>query len=118
VNETSDSNQPDPDPVSDFATERSDLTAHASAAQDAIWGERERDDDPRHHIPGFISGDMGAKGEVSAQLRDLSRHERDRYGDVPHGSVGPAGAKLILLPMLALAAGLLALAFLIGWLIG
>ncbi len=91
-----------------------DLDQHAKAAKDATWSDQEVG---RHVIPGVVSGDVGPKGRVSAQLRELSRREKSSYGDVPRGTThGEGGFRYLLLPMLGIAAVLLLVVVLIGWL--
>lgn len=91
-----------------------DLDQHAEAATDATWENQEVG---RHVIPGIVSGDLGPKGRVSAQLRDLSRRERSSYGDVPRGTThGEGGVRYLLLPMLGIAAFLLLVVAIIVWL--
>lgn len=98
----------------DAAARASDLAAMSDAASDATWGEG---DAGRNVVPGVLSGDLGPKGRVSAQLRDLSRRERSSYGEVPPGAVQPGGFGLLLLPMLGIALALVALVALVGWLL-
>ena len=97
----------------DAAARSGDLARMAEANTEATFGTT---DAASSRMPGVISGDVGPKGKTSAQLRALSRSERATYGEVPTGSVSPGGAKLLLLPMLAIAAFLIALVVLLGWL--
>ena len=91
-----------------------ELDEHAKAATDATWENQEVG---RHVIPGIVSGDLGPKGRVSAQLRDLSRREKSSYGEVPRGTThGEGGLRYLLLPMLGIAAFLLLVVVFIGWL--
>lgn len=91
-----------------------ELEQHAADAAKATWDDQEVG---RHVIPGVVSGDLGPKGRVSAQLRDLSRREKQSYGQVPRGTThGEGGMRYLLLPMLGIAALLLLVVVLIGWL--
>ena len=91
----------------------SDLQGSANANRDATWGST---DAARGAVPGLISGDLGPKGRVSAQLRDLSRSERQRYGQVPRGTNVPGTGRYLFAMFAVLVLVLLALAVLIGWL--
>jgi hypothetical protein len=104
---------PTPDD-SDHAARAADLDALARENEEAIWGEAS---ESRARVPGVISGDVGAKGKVAAQLREQSRRERSSGRDVMPGAVVPGTGRLILLPMLAIAVGLLALVVFLGWLL-
>ncbi|MCW2924543.1 MAG: hypothetical protein JWM98_1947 [Thermoleophilia bacterium] len=90
-----------------------DLDAMARSAQDATFGTT---DGSRTVVPGVLSGDVGPKGQISAQMRANSRKERATYGEVPPGSVAGGSGKVLLLPMLAIGFGLIALVVLVGWL--
>jgi hypothetical protein len=91
-----------------------DLDKHAEEVTDATWDDQEVG---RHVVPGIVSGDLGPKGRVSAQLRDVSRRERQTYGQVPRGTThGQGGLRYLLLPMLGMALVLLLVAVLIAWL--
>ncbi|MCB0879358.1 MAG: hypothetical protein KDC46_10330 [Thermoleophilia bacterium] len=103
-----------PDERRDAAARSGHLDRMARDAEDATFGESESS---RVRVPGVLSGDLGPKGKVSAQMRDMSRSERDRYGEVPPGTVASRGGLLVLLPMLAIALGLIALVVLLGWLL-
>lgn len=92
--------------------ESADLRHAAAANREATWGDGER---PAARVPGLLSGDVGPKGRVSAQLRDLSRAERRARGQVPRGATGGSGAWL-LVPMFAVALVLLGVVVLMGWL--
>ena len=93
----------------------SDLGRHAEDARNSTWDDQEVG---RHVIPGVVSGDLGPKGRVSAQLRDLSRRERQSYGEVPRGTThGDGGLRYLLLPMLGIAALLILVVVLLGWLL-
>lgn len=92
----------------------------ASEAVEATFSHREnsqKNTRTRIRMPGILSGDIGPKGEVSAQHRDLSRTQRRRLGDVPQGGVAPNSALILLAPMLFIVVLLLALAALLGWLL-
>ncbi len=91
-----------------------DLERMAADAEDATYGET---DARRARVPGWLSGDVGPKGKVSAQLREGSRTERATYGEVPRGSVAPGGARLLLIPLIVIALALLAVVALLGWLL-
>jgi hypothetical protein len=98
---------------SDAAARPGDLAQHAKAATDATFEDDE--DAKQRMVPGLLSGDVGPKGRISAQLRDLSRTERSSYGEVPRGTMVPGGGRLLLGMMLGFAFALLVLALLIGW---
>jgi hypothetical protein len=98
----------------DAAARSGDLQRMSRELQDATFGDT---DASRARVPGVLSGDLGPKGKVSAQMRDLSRTQRGRLGEVPPGTVSQEGMRLVLLPMIALALVLLALALLAGWLL-
>lgn len=109
----SEPSQPAEPKRSDPAARADDLARHAAAAADATF---EDDEDARQRmVPGVLSGDVGPKGRVSAQLRDLSRKERSSYGEVPRGTMVPGGGRLLLGMMLGFAFVLLLLALFIGW---
>ncbi len=91
-----------------------DLERHADDARDSTWDDQEVG---RHVIPGVVSGDFGPKGRVAAQLRDLSRRERRSYGQVPRGTTHGDGLRYLLLPMLGIAALLILVVVLLGWLL-
>lgn len=105
---------PEPD-GRDSKTRAGDLARLADASADATYGEDEKTG--RAMVPGVLSGDVGPKGRVSAQLRGLSRRERATYGEVPRGAVAPGGNRFLLLPMLGIPLLLLALVALVGWLV-
>lgn len=98
----------------DAKAKAQNLEEHAAATTDATWENQEVG---RHVIPGIVSGDLGPKGRISAQLRDLSRREKSSYGEVPRGTThGEGGLRYLLLPMLGIAAVLLLIVALIVWL--
>ncbi len=104
---------PGVDHAFDARANAENLDAHADAVTDATWADQEVG---RHVVPGIVSGDLGPKGRVSAQLRDLSRRERSSYGEVPRGTThGDGGFRYVLLPMLAIAFVLLLVVALIMW---
>ena len=105
---------PAPEGRREAAEHASDLARMAGANADATWGDQPA---ARSRVPGVLTGDLGPKGEVASQLRDLSRRERATYGEVPHGSVEPGGFGLLLLPMLGIAALLVLVVVLAGWLL-
>lgn len=84
----------------------------AQEHEDATWGDT---DASRAVVPGIISGDVGPKGKVAAQLRDVTRGERARRDDVPRGTVARGGPLLVLLPMLAIAAVVIIVVAIIFW---
>ena len=91
------------------------LERHAEDARNSTWDDQEVG---RHVIPGVVSGDVGPKGRVSAQLRELSRREKRAYGQVMRGTTsGEGGAKYLLLPMLGIALLLVLFVVLVGWLL-
>jgi hypothetical protein len=97
----------------DARAKAENLEDHAKATTDATWDDQEVG---RHVVPGIVSGDLGPKGRVSAQLRDLSRRERGAYGDVPRGTThGEGGLRYLLLPMLGIAAALFLAVALMWW---
>jgi hypothetical protein len=108
------SQQPAEPERSDAAARAGDLAAHAKAAEDATFDDDE--DTARRIVPGVFSGDVGPKGRISAQMRDLSRTAQAKYGEVPRGTTTDRGGRYLLGTMLALALGAAALALLIGWL--
>jgi hypothetical protein len=90
-----------------------ELRRLAAANEDATWGDADRS---RLRVPGVFSGEVGPKGKVSAQLRSLSRAERGTLGSVPYGTTVPRTGRLVLIPLLLIAAALLALVALLVWL--
>lgn len=97
----------------DAKAKAENLEEHAAATTDATWDDQEVG---RHVIPGIVSGDLGPKGRVSAQLRDLSRREKSSYGEVPRGTThGEGGLRYLLLPMLGIAAALFLVVALMWW---
>ena len=98
----------------DAAARAGDLDRMASEARDATFGEA---DTGRVRVPGIISGDLGPKGRIAAQHRELSRSQRDRLGEVPPGTVAPRGGLLVLVPLLLVALALVAVVVLLGWLL-
>lgn len=115
MDEDDPSQQPSSEPEHerrDAAARAGDLDAMARANEAATFGDT---DEARTIVPGVLSGDLGPKGRVSAQLRDLSRTERSQYGEVPPGAVSPGGGAYLLLPMIIIALVLIALAALVIW---
>lgn len=106
------------DPAHDEPVERTtragDVRRMADAAREATWGDT---DASRSIVPGVLSGDVGPKGRVAAQLRGLSRIERGS-GDVPRGTGSSGGGLLVLGVMLLVAVVLLAIVGVLGWLLG
>jgi hypothetical protein len=98
----------------DAAARAGDLDAMAGDAADATYGDT---DERRARVPGWLSGEVGPKGKVSAQLRENARTERPAHGEVPRGTVSSGGAHLVLLPMLVIAVLLIAVVALVGWLL-
>lgn len=90
----------------------SDLHGLVEATTDATWGDTERS---RVVVPGIISGEVGPKGRIAAQHRDLSRRSRSTYGEVPSGMNVPGTGRYVLLPILLVAGVLLAVVILFGW---
>lgn len=99
---------------SDAAARAEELEEHAGAAADATWGDSLTG---RARVPGMLSGDVGPKGKVSAQLRELSRTEGSSYGEVPRGTVAPGGGRYILLMLFVIAFVLLGFVVLLGWVV-
>lgn len=89
------------------------LHEQASANRDATWSDT---DAPRARIPGVLNGEAGPKGRISAQLRDLSRTERSRYGEVPRGMIVDGTGRYVALAIGVVIVVLIALIVLIGWL--
>lgn len=81
---------------------------------EATWGDGRR---RRSIVPGILSGDLGPKGRISSRLRSVSRAQHAGRDEVPRGTTSPGGALLVLLPMLAVAATLLAIVGLVIWLV-
>ncbi|MCW2972606.1 MAG: hypothetical protein JWN72_879 [Thermoleophilia bacterium] len=105
---------PAPDDAAEaHARQLGDLQRLAAANEEATWGDTERG---RIRVPGILSGDVGPKGKVAAQLRSLSRSERAHLGEVPYGTNVPGSGRLVLLPMLAIALVLALVVALIFWL--
>lgn len=98
----------------DAAARSDDLDRQAREAADATWGET---GSARARVPGVLTGEVGPKGTVGSQLRDLSRVERITRGEVPPGAVDPQGGRLALLTMLGIALLVLLLAIGLGWLV-
>lgn len=96
----------------DAAAHAGDLARMAEASDDATFGD---EDAAKTRVPGILSGDVGPKGKVAAQLRGLSRHERATYGEVPRGTTSSGGFAYLLLPMLAFAIVVLGLVALLAW---
>ncbi|MCW2928970.1 MAG: hypothetical protein JWM86_2938 [Thermoleophilia bacterium] len=105
---------PPPHERRDAAARAGDLQRMSAEADDATYGSTP---EGRTIVPGVLSGDVGPKGTVASQLRSLSRRERSSYGEVPPGSVSPGGFWMLLLPMLAVAALLIGVVVLLGWLL-
>jgi hypothetical protein len=112
TDESPDQASSEPQERRDAAARSSELDRMARESADATFGRTGN----RPKVPGVISGDLGPKGTVSAQHRELSRTQRDRLGEVPPGTVARGGGRLVLVPMLVAAALLLGIAALIGWL--
>lgn len=102
-----------PDAAEAHARQLGDLQRLAEANATATWGDSDRD---RVRVPGILSGDVGPKGKVAAQLRSLSRSERATLGEVPYGTNVPGTGRLVLLPLLAIAVVLALVVALIFWL--
>lgn len=100
---------------SDPRDQAADLDRMAADARDATWGSGHS---PRSSMPGLLSGDLGTKGTIAAQHRELSRRERASHSRVPSGAMHEGGARYLLLPMLGIAAGLLLLVVALVWLLG
>lgn len=98
----------------DHADRVADLDALATENQNATWGETRGGS---AWVPGVISGDLGVKGKISAQLREQSRRERQARRSVMPGATTPGSAWLVLMPMLFIAAALVAIIVLIVWLV-
>lgn len=97
----------------DAKAKAENLDAIAGANEQATWENQEIG---RHVIPGIVSGDLGPKGRVSAQLRDLARREKSSYGEVPRGTTyGDGGFRFVLLPMLGIAVVCLMVVALMWW---
>lgn len=101
------------DPHEARSVERGSLHELADASRDATYGETGAG---RAWVPGVISGDLGPKGKVSAQLRDLSRAERSRLGEVPRGMQAPGTGRYVLGALLLVVAALVGLIALFVWL--
>jgi hypothetical protein len=99
----------DPD---EHAARVGELRRLAAANEQATWSDSER---AKLRVPGVLSGEVGPKGKVSAQLRSLSRAERATLGEVPYGTTVPGTGRLVLLPMLLIALVLLGVVALIFW---
>lgn len=97
----------------DAAARPEDLDRQAREAADATWGET---GSPRARVPGVLTGEIGPKGTVGSQLRDLSRTERARRSEVPPGAVDSRGGRLALLTMIGLALLMIGVATALGWL--
>lgn len=98
----------------DAAARADDLERQARDAADATWGET---GSRRARVPGVLTGEIGPKGTVGSQLRDLSRAERARRGEVPPGAIDGPGGRLALLTMVAIALLLLLGVAALGWLL-
>jgi len=106
----------DPSPSEDQpdrATRSGNLRRLATENREATWGDT---DGARGVVPGIVSGDVGPKGRISAQLRGLSRRER-AAGDVPPGTNVDGTGALMLGVMLAIAFALIVVVVLVGWLL-
>jgi hypothetical protein len=95
------------------AVERGALSEIADANEDATWGDT---DAGKAWVPGVISGDLGPKGKVSAQLRHTARAERSQYGEVPYGAIAPGTGRYLLVAIGAVVLVLVAIVALIFWL--
>lgn len=100
----------------DAAARAGDLARMAKAAEDATFGMDGEEAPARVIVPGVISGDVGPKGRISADMRALSRSERATYGEVPPGAVTPGSGWILLVPMILIAVLLIAAVVLVGWL--
>lgn len=89
-----------------------DLARLAKQQQEATWGETGA---ARGAVPGVLSGDVGPKGRVSAQLRSLSREQRGAGSVVPRGTTSGTGGGTLLAAMLLVAVAIFALAGLVAW---
>lgn len=93
---------------------RGSLHELADASREATFGETGAG---KAWVPGVISGDLGPKGKVAAQLRDLSRAERSRLGEVPRGVQADGTGRYVLGAMLLIVIGLSAIVALLVWLV-
>lgn len=96
----------------DAAARSEELDLLAREAADATWGET---GSRRGRVPGVLSGEVGPKGTIGSQLRDLSRAERASGGEVPPGAVDSHGGRLALATMVGLALLLLLVIAVVGW---
>lgn len=92
--------------------QRGALHELAEANSEATWGDSEVG---TTRVPGVLSGDVGPKGKISAQLRSLSRSERSRMGEVPRGTIVDGTGRYILLAMMLIVAVLVAIVAFIWW---
>lgn len=104
-----------PEPIDDDAHERrvDDLRRSAAANEQATWGDAERN---RVRVPGILSGDVGPKGKVAAQLRSVSRAEMIRGGEVPFGTTVPGTGRVVVVAMAGIILGLLLIIGVVVWL--
>lgn len=109
------------DPADEAAQERRDAAARpedlerqARDAADATWGDT---GSRRARVPGVLTGEVGPKGTVGSQLRDLSRAERAARSEVPPGAVDGPGGRLALATMVGIALLLLVGIAALGWLL-
>lgn len=101
------------DPQERRDVERGSLRELADANREATFGETGAG---RSIVPGVISGDVGPKGRVSAQLRDLSRSERQRLGEVPRGVQADGTGRYVLGAILLVVLALIGVLALLVWL--
>lgn len=85
----------------------------AEANSEATWGETKSG---KTWVPGVISGDLGPKGKVSAQLRGLSRVEREHIGEVPYGMQVEDSGKYVFIAIFSILLVLSAIVALVWWL--
>lgn len=97
----------------DHATKRGALSEISEANSEATWGDT---DGGRAWIPGVVSGDVGPKGKMAAQLRHTSRSERAKYGEVPYGVNAPGTGRFLIAAMGGIVLVLAAIVALIVWL--
>ena len=101
------------DDMPDRDAERGALHEIADVNSDAMWGDT---DAGRAWVPGVVSGDLGPKGKVAAQLRHTSRSERRTYGEVPYGVAAPGTGRYVLIGIFGVVAVLIGVVALIFWL--
>lgn len=100
------------DPHEARGAERGSLHELADASREATFGDTGAG---KAWVPGVISGDLGPKGKVAAQLRDLSRAERSRLGEVPRGVQSDGTGRYVLGAMALIVVVLVVLVALIVW---